>query len=95
MSLFISQSEEFQRRHIGPNPTDTQKMLATTGHSSLDELIELTIPESIRINHAMNIPDAISEFQYLNHIRDVASQNKVLKTYIGQGYYNTITPSVI
>lgn len=95
MSLFISQTEEFQRRHIGPNPTDTQKMLTTTGHSSLDELIELTIPESIRINHTMNIPDAISEYQYLNHIRDIASQNKVLKTYIGQGYYNTIIPSVI
>jgi len=95
MSLFSSQSTEFQHRHIGPNPTDTQAMLDTTGHQSLEELIELTIPESIRINHEMNIPDAINEYQYLNHIREVASENKVLKTYIGQGYYNTITPSVI
>ena len=95
MNLFKSQSTEFQSRHIGPNPTHTKEMLSVTGHSSLEELIDLTIPASIQMTEELNIPDAISEYQYLNHIQYIAAQNKVCKTYIGQGYYNTITPSVI
>jgi len=95
MNLFKRQTEEFQQRHIGPNPQDTKEMLAVTGHGSLKELIDLTIPASIQMDHHLDIPDAISEYQYLNHIKEIAAQNKVFKTYIGQGYYNTITPSVI
>ena len=95
MNLFKRQTEEFQQRHIGPNAQDTIKMLAVTGQSTLKELIDLTIPASIQMDHHMDIPDAISEYQYLNHIKEIAAQNKVFKTYIGQGYYNTITPSVI
>lgn len=95
MSLFHLQSTEFRKRHIGTYEADTQKMLETIGVKSLDELIDKTVPASIRLENELNIPPAISEFDYLNEIKAVAAKNKVFRTYIGQGYYNTITPSVI
>ncbi len=95
MNVFDQQSTEFQRRHIGPNSGDTQLMLQTIGSASLAELISKTIPASIRIKNELNIPAAISEFDYLSELKKVAAKNKVYKNYIGQGYYGTITPSVI
>ncbi len=95
MNLFDQQSTEFQRRHIGPNAGDTQMMLQTIGAGSLNELISKTVPDSIRIKSNLNIPPAISEFEYLTSLKKIASKNKVYKNYIGQGYYGTITPSVI
>jgi glycine dehydrogenase len=95
MNLFQQQSHEFQGRHIGPNAVDTKKMLDTIGLASIEELVNKTVPETIRLNHKLNIPAAIGEFEYLNELKKVAAKNKVFKTYIGQGYYNTITPSVI
>jgi glycine dehydrogenase len=95
MNLFEQQSTEFQRRHIGPNAIDTKKMLETIGVSSLDELISKTVPDSIRNKTAMDVPPAISEFEYLTALKKVATKNKVYRNYIGQGYYGTITPSVI
>jgi glycine dehydrogenase len=95
MNLFEQQSTEFQGRHIGPGTADTNAMLATIGTSSLEELISKTIPASIRIKGDLNIPAAISEFEYLAELKKTAAKNKVYKNYIGQGYYGTITPSVI
>ncbi len=95
MNLFEQQSTEFQRRHIGPNEHDTKLMLETIGVASLEELIGKTIPDSIRIKKNLDIPAAISEFEYLNQLKKVAAKNKVYKNYIGQGYYGTITPNVI
>lgn len=95
MSLFEQQHREFQERHIGPNETDAQQMLKTIGVKSLNELIDKTVPPAIRLQKDLNIPPAISEFEYLNELKTVAAKNKLFKTYIGQGYYNTITPSVI
>ena len=95
MNLFEEQSTEFQRRHIGPNEEDTKKMLTTIGMASLEELIDKTIPDSIRIKKDLAIPAAISEFEYLTELKTVALKNKVYKNYIGQGYYGTITPNVI
>ena len=95
MNLFDQQSTEFQRRHIGPNEADAQLMLATIGVSSLDELINRTVPASIRIKGKLNVPAAISEFEYLGELKKEAEKNKLYKNYIGQGYYGTITPSVI
>ncbi|SKA02130.1 aminomethyl-transferring glycine dehydrogenase [Sediminibacterium ginsengisoli] len=95
MNLFEQQSSEFQRRHIGPNADDTKAMLATIGASSLDELISKTVPDAIRIKEPLALPQAISEFEYLSELKKTASKNKVYKNYIGQGYYGTITPSVI
>ncbi len=95
MNLFHNQNTEFQRRHNGPNAADTAKMLQTIGVNSLDELIDKTVPTGIRLQNELITPPAISEFEYLNELQKVAAKNKIFKTYIGQGYYNTITPSVI
>jgi glycine dehydrogenase len=95
MSLFIQQSNEFHGRHIGPGSEDTNAMLKTIGVSSLEDLISKTVPDSIRIREDLDIPAAIGEFEYLTELRKVAAKNKLFKTYIGQGYYGTITPSVI
>ncbi|NCT94538.1 MAG: aminomethyl-transferring glycine dehydrogenase [Chitinophagaceae bacterium] len=95
MNLFEQQSAEFQGRHIGPSEAETQSMLATIGIASLEELISKTVPDNIRIKKPLGIPAAVSEFQYLNELKRTASKNQVFKNYIGQGYYGTITPSVI
>src|ERR1700759_502780 len=95
MNLFEQQANEFARRHIGPNEKETAGMLKTIGVDTLDELIDRTIPASIRSKKPLNIPGAISEYEYLTTLRQIATQNKVFKSYIGQGYYGTIVPSVI
>jgi len=95
MSLFQQQSNEFHGRHIGPNAKDTKLMLQTIGVNSLEELISKTIPDSIRIKEPLDIPAAVGEYEYLSDLKAVAAKNKLYKTHIGQGYYGTITPSVI
>jgi glycine dehydrogenase len=75
-------------------PTQTT-MLQGIGVNSLDDLVDKTVPSGIRLAEELTTPAAISEFEYLNELKAVAAKNKVFKTYIGQGYYNTITPSVI
>ena len=95
MTLFEKQQNEFSGRHIGPNKAETTAMLAEIGVNSLEELISKTIPDGIRIKSDLETPPAISEFAYLNELKNVAAKNKVFKSYIGQGYYDTITPSVI
>ena len=95
MNLFEQQQNEFAGRHIGPDQQETEAMLAAIGLSSTEELISLTIPDSIRIKTDLEVPAAISEYEYLNELKKVAAKNKVFKSYIGRGYYDTITPSVI
>src|SRR5258705_6554516 len=95
MNLFEQQANEFVPRHIGPNEQDTKKMLKKIGAKSLDELIEKTVPATIRMSKPLNIPAAMSEHEYLKHIKDISLKNKVFSNYIGQGYYGTIIPSVI
>jgi glycine dehydrogenase len=95
MNLFHKQNTEFHQRHIGPNEAATKEMLCTIGVSSVDELINKTVPASIRLKNELNLPAALSEFEYLQELQKVAAKNKLFKTYIGQGYYDTITPSVI
>ncbi|MBS1749009.1 MAG: aminomethyl-transferring glycine dehydrogenase [Bacteroidetes bacterium] len=95
MSVLESQSGEFRSRHIGPNSTESKEMLDTIGVSSLKELIDRTIPSSIRINHPLALPAAQHEFEYLHELKQIARKNKLFKNYLGQGYYGTITPSVI
>ena len=85
----------FENRHIGANENDIQKMLNTIGLDSVDELIHQTIPNSILKNSPLKIEDAISENDYLNKIKEIADLNKNFDNYIGQGYYGTLTPSVI
>ncbi len=95
MTLFEQQANGFIPRHIGPQEADTKKMLQKIGVESLDQLISNTVPPAIRMNHSLNIPSAMSEHEYLKHIKEISQQNKVFTNYIGQGYYDTIIPSVI
>jgi len=95
MNLFESQHSEFISRHNGPSSSDIKEMLQTIGVSSIEELISKTVPENIRMQHKLQLPAGLSEYEYLNHIKQVSLKNKVFKSYIGQGYYDTITPSVI
>ncbi|HPA36842.1 MAG TPA: glycine dehydrogenase (aminomethyl-transferring), partial [Chitinophagales bacterium] len=88
-------SNEFQARHIGPNAADTAAMLQTIGVASLDQLIEETVPANIRLKHTLTVGEPMSEYDYLEMLKEKARKNKVCKNYIGQGYYNTITPGVI
>lgn len=95
MNLIEQQANEFVSRHIGPNNADTKKMLKQIGAESLNALIGNTVPPAIRMENALNIPAAMSEHEYLKHIKEISLKNKVFTNYIGQGYYDTITPSVI
>jgi glycine dehydrogenase len=85
----------FASRHNGPDASEITKMLKKIGCETLDALIEETIPASIRLGKPLNIPESLSEFQYLQDLRATASKNKVFKSYIGLGYHNCITPGVI
>lgn len=86
---------DFQARHIGPQADELKSMLDTLGVRSLDELIDQTVPASIRRKEPLQLPDAMSEQEYLKWIKTVAGKNRVLTSYLGQGYYGTVTPSVI
>ena len=91
----LANQDQFVNRHIGINDTELSAMLSKIGVSSLDQLIDETIPKNIRSNKALNIPEALTEFEYLKELKKTAAMNKVFKSYIGLGYYGTITPSVI
>jgi len=95
MNLFAQLQHEFLQRHIGPDAQETREMLDTIGIDSIDELINKTVPQAIRLPKPLNLPAAVSEAEYLRQIKNVSLGNKVSKTYIGQGYYDTHTPSVI
>ena len=95
MKLNIDYQEKFEHRHIAPNEQDTAKMLETISADSIDQLIEQTVPANIRLKKALDLPKAKSEADYLNNLKQVASKNKVFKSYIGQGYHDVIVPGVI
>lgn len=85
----------FLSRHVGPRPEETKKMLEVIGVPSIDALIEQTIPSKIRLKEPLAIGEPMSEYEFLNHMKSLARKNKIYKTYIGMGYYNTITPAVL
>ena len=88
-------TDKFVNRHNGPRKNDVKAMLDTIGAGSVDELIDQTIPAAIRLKKPLNLPSGMTEYQYHKHLRGVAAKNKIFKTYIGLGYYNTIIPPVI
>lgn len=88
-------NSEFSNRHIGPNSDDTNQMLKDIGVNSLDELISQTVPASIRLKNKLNLPEGQAEHRFLKELKQVASKNQVFDSYIGLGYYNTITPGVV
>ena len=92
---FLSHPDQFASRHIGPNAKETSDMLALLGYKSLDQLIDVAVPKKIRADKKLNLPPARSEFEALAEIKRVASHNQVFRSFIGQGYYDCITPPVI
>ena len=88
-------SNNFTKRHIGPDEKDLQSMLKAIEVSSLNELIEKTVPQQIRNKENLNLPQGLNELETIELLKEYASKNKVYKSYIGMGYYNTIVPGVI
>ncbi|WP_413944053.1 aminomethyl-transferring glycine dehydrogenase [Bdellovibrio sp. HCB-162] len=92
----LSPRNEFTPRHIGPTDSDIHEMLKTLGFNSLDQMADKVIPQQIRTQHKYeDVGPGISEYGLLNHLKSMVSKNKVYKTYIGMGYHDTITPTVI
>ncbi len=88
-------TDQFVNRHNGPSETEIAAMLRKIGAKSVDELIDQTIPAGIRLQQPLNLPEGMSEYAYLQHLRGIAAKNKLFKNYIGLGYYDTILPPVI
>lgn len=87
--------ELFANRHLGPSDLDISKMLAQSDVQSIDQLIGETIPEKIRLKYGLNLPPALSEDEYINNISEIASKNRVFRSFMGMGYHETITPNII
>ena len=85
----------FQERHIGPSPEDQASMLATLGYDSLDAFIDAVVPTDIRLREPLRIPAAKSEQEALEELRLLAAQNQVFRSYLGMGYHDCVTPTVI
>ena len=86
---------DFLSRHIGIDSASEKAMLQSIGVNSLDQLIDETVPASIRLKKKLNIPEAVSEFQFIKELRKVSGMNRIFKSYLGLGYYDCITPGVI
>lgn len=94
MKLF-EHPDKFECRHIGPGKSELEQMVNICGVSSLDELIDQTIPRTIRLENNIQLDVPLSEYEFSKKIKEIASKNKIYKSYIGMGYYPTILPAVI
>lgn len=95
MTEHFHRADDFMNRHIGPSETEIASMLKAIGAASVSQLLEETLPQQIRLQASGPLPPRMSEYRYSQHIREIAAKNKRYRTYIGMGYYNTITPAVI
>jgi len=95
MAANIEPEGGFARRHIGPSEADQRAMLDALGVRDLDELAEQTVPDTIRLDRALDLPAPVPEHLLLERLRGIASENRVLRSYIGLGYHGTVTPGVI
>ncbi|MDY0954414.1 aminomethyl-transferring glycine dehydrogenase [Stenotrophomonas rhizophila] len=91
----LEHSHAFVERHIGPNDAEIAQMLDVVGHPSLDALTDAIVPAGIKSPAALDLPESLTEVQALAKIRAIADKNQVFRTFIGQGYYGTLTPNVI
>jgi len=91
----MTHPDTFVSRHVGPDEADVQRMLSVIGVSSLDELIDKTVPAAIRLPELPDTGEALQEHIYLKELRQIAAKNQVFRSYIGLGYYGCVTPSVI
>ena len=89
------QQEEFVHRHIGIEEKEVQTMVSAIGVSDLEQLIDETIPQNIRLKQPLDLPEAMTEREYAEHIAELASKNEVFTSYIGMGWYDTVSPAVI
>src|SRR5438552_3174279 len=87
--------DKFQFRHIGPDENECEAMLRVVGAKSLTTLMDEAIPPDIRLTETLNLPRGQSEYEYLSELRAVANKNQIFKSYLGLGYHDCITPSVI
>lgn len=94
MKINLNDRVTFESRHNGPD-VDHLEMLKTIGVDSVDQLMQEAIPNAIRQKDALKLPPVLNEFEYLKNIKETASKNKVYKSFIGQGYYNCVVPTVI
>ena len=85
----------YQERHIGPTPSETKAMLEAIGLSSLDELIDRTVPAGIRSQKALNVGKALTEREHLEHMDALGAMNLAFKSYIGCGYHGSVVPAPI
>ncbi|MFD2033989.1 aminomethyl-transferring glycine dehydrogenase [Belliella marina] len=95
MKINLSPSTKFENRHNGPSQEDVKLMLEKIGADTIEELIDQTIPKSIQLSKALDLPSAKSEAAFLKEFKALASKNKIFKSFIGLGYYDTIVPGVI
>ena len=91
----LEHHHEFHARHIGPNDAEIAEMLAAVGATSLDGLVDAIVPSSIKLTAPLALPGAVTEEEALAKIRVIAAGNRVHRSFIGQGYYGTVTPKVI
>lgn len=95
MRRYQALKEHFKDRHIGPDSSEIQEMLNTIDAKSIDQLMDETVPEGIRLKNSINLAEGVGEPEMLEQIREKAQKNEVYKSFIGQGYYDTHTPGVI
>ncbi len=95
MNVNFKITDAFIDRHIGPSENEISEMLIPLGVSSIEEMIDKTIPENIRFKKDLNLPEAVTEYKFLNEFKKLAQKNKVYKSYIGLGYHNCVVPGVI
>lgn len=93
--ISLSHPDKFVNRHIGPSDEDINEMVNVCGVKSIDELIDQTIPAGIRLKNEIELQHELSEYDFIKHLKELASRNQIFKSYIGMGYYPTILPSVI
>lgn len=95
MTVDLNKRVDFQSRHIGPDERNKQLMLDAIGVNSIDQLIEETVPQNIRLTSGLNLPEPINEFRFLHSFRKTVSKNKVFNSFLGMGYYGCVVPLVI
>ena len=95
MNLNLINISKFESRHIGPSKDQINKMLKVIGVTDLEKLIDETLPEAIKLNKSLDLPDPLTESEFIDSFRKIAQKNKVFRSFIGMGYYDTHTPAII
>ena len=95
MSIQLSYTDSFSNRHNGPSQEDVDEMLKALGKKSLDELIKESVPESILHQKPLALNEPLSEYEFLQRVKEISEENVIYRSFIGMGYYDTITPPVI